>query len=76
MALTVAAYGMILLIVYLLIREKYSLAPVFIVVPVAAALCCGFSMTEIAGFVAQGIESVLNTALLFVFSIGIFIVKE
>lgn len=63
---------MILLIVYLLIREKYSLAPVFILVPVAAALCCGFSMTEIAGFVAQGIESVLNTALLFVFSIVYF----
>lgn len=52
MSLTVAAYGMILLIVYLLIREKCSLAPVFILVPVAAALCCGFSMTEIAGFVA------------------------
>lgn len=72
MTLTVAAYGMILLIVYLLIREKCSLAPVFILVPVAAALCCGFSMTEIAGFVAQGIESVLNTALLFVFSIVYF----
>ncbi len=55
MTLTIAAYGMILLIVYLLIREKCSLAPVFILVPVAAALCCGFSMTEIAGFVAQGI---------------------
>lgn len=72
MILTVTAYGMILLIVYLLIREKCSLSPVFILVPVAAALICGFSVPEIAGFAAQGIESVLNTALLFVFSIVYF----
>lgn len=70
--LTGIGYGMILLIVFLLIREKSSLSPVFIIIPVAAALLCGFSMEEIAGFVAQGIESVLNTALLFVFSIVYF----
>ncbi len=70
--LTGIGYGMILLIVFLLIREKSSISPVFIIIPVAAALLCGFSMEEIAGFVAQGIESVLNTALLFVFSIVYF----
>lgn len=72
MLLTVVGYGMIALIVFLLIKEKASLPPIFILVPVAGALVCGFSLSNICDFVASGINSVLNTAILFAFSILYF----
>lgn len=72
MMLTAAGYIMILLIVFLLIREKASLPPIFILIPVAGAYICGFSSAEICGFAAEGIRSVLDTAILFLFSILYF----
>lgn len=72
MLLTIVGYGIIAAIIILLIKEKASLPPIFILVPVIGALICGFSMNEICGFVAQGMDAVLNTAILFAFSILYF----
>lgn len=59
-------------IVYFLVREKASLPPIFILVPILGALACGFSVSEICGFISAGISSVTDTALLFLFSILYF----
>lgn len=72
MLLTIVGYGMIATIVLLLIKEKASLPPVFTLIPVLGALICGFSPSEICRFVAEGISAVLNTAILFAFSILYF----
>lgn len=72
MILTAAGYLMIIGIVYFLIKEKASLPPVFILIPVLGALVCGFSVVEICGFISDGIVSVTETALLFLFSILYF----
>lgn len=63
---------MIAAIILLLIKEKASLPPIFVLIPIAGALLCGFSMGEICGFVSEGINAVLNTAILFAFSILYF----
>lgn len=63
---------MIIGIVFFLIKEKASLPPVFILIPVLGALACGFSISEICGFISEGIASVTDTALLFLFSILYF----
>ena len=72
MLLTVIGYLIIFLIVFLLIKEKASLPPIFILIPVLGAAICGFSIREISGFIADGISLVLNTAILFIFSILYF----
>ena len=69
---TLIGFLMIGFVVFLLIKDKFALAPVFVLIPTVASLLCGFSLQETAGFVADGINSVLNTALLFVFSILYF----
>lgn len=72
MQLTIVGYGMIAVSVFLLIREKASLPPIFVLVPILGALLGGFSPNEICGFVAAGINAVQNTAILFAFSILYF----
>lgn len=72
MGLMLAGYIMIIGIVVLLIKEKASLPPIFILIPIAGALLCGFPVSEVCGFIAEGIRSVTDTALLFLFSILYF----
>ena len=40
--------------------------------PLIAAACAGFGMEDIAGFVKTGMNSMLSTEILFVFSISYF----
>ena len=72
MLLTIVGYAIIIIIILLLIKEKASLPPIFILVPIIGALICGFTFGEICGFVSEGINAVLNTAILFAFSILYF----
>lgn len=70
------SYCMLAVILYVLIRGKCSLAPVFIVIPFAASILLGYSVHDICQFATDGINSVLNTALLFAFSILYFSILE
>ena len=72
MLLTVIGYLIIFLIVYFLIREKASLPPIFILIPVFGAVICGFSVNEISKYISDGMGLVLNTVILFTFSILYF----
>ncbi len=76
MTITIVSYIMMFIIVFLLIREKASLSPVFILVPVTAALFCGYNIAEISEFAIEGCRSILNTALLFLFSVVYFSILQ
>lgn len=69
---TVVGFILIAVIVFLLLRGKISLAPIFVVLPVLAAIILGFSANDINGFIGDGLKSVLNTAALFAFAVMYF----
>lgn len=70
--ITTVGFIMLLVIVALLLSGKVSLPPIFIIVPIIACLICGFSLTEIGGFIQSGLSATLNTAVLFAFALTYF----
>ncbi len=69
-----ALIGFILMAVLMVVLIKSWVSPpvAFIGLPLIAAVIAGFSLEEIGGFVETGMESMLGTAVLFVFSISYF----
>lgn len=63
---------MVLSLVFCLIKKKLLPPVAFILFPVIAALICGFSIVEIGEFAKTGIEGMVSTVSLFVFSISFF----
>lgn len=70
--ITTVGFIMLLLIVIVLLSGKVSLPPIFVVIPIIAALICGFSMAEIGNFIQSGLNATLNTAVLFAFALTYF----
>jgi CitMHS family citrate-Mg2+:H+ or citrate-Ca2+:H+ symporter len=69
-----ALIGFILMVILMivLIREMMSPTVACILLPLAAAGLAGFGISEIADFVKTGLGTMLNTAVLFIFSISYF----
>ncbi|MBD0298026.1 MAG: citrate transporter [Flavisolibacter sp.] len=61
----------IILLLLLVITKKASPVVALIMVPVATALMAGFT-TELLGFITDGIKSISDTAVMFVFAILFF----
>lgn len=72
MFLGVVGFAMIVIIVAALIRSKSNPVPLFVIVPVIAALICGFTPAQIFEFVKAGVGKTWSTAVLFIFSIVYF----
>lgn len=70
--LTIIGFLLIGILMYVLIRGKMTPITAFIVLPVTAAVCAGFGAEEIGDFIGSGMESMLDTAVLFTFSITFF----
>lgn len=73
-----AAIGFVLMIVLMIVLVKSWVSPpvAFICLPIVAALVAGFGLSEIGGFIESGMESMLSTAVLFVFSISYFTLMD
>ena len=69
---TIIGFLLIAALVVILLRGKIALSPVLIMLPIAAALICGFGFGDIAGFIAKGLQSVLSVVVLFAFAIIYF----
>lgn len=69
-----AIIGFLLMLVLMIVLIKGMAAPpiAFTLLPLAAAVVLGFGAEEIAGFIGSGMESMLDTAVLFVFAISYF----
>jgi CitMHS family citrate-Mg2+:H+ or citrate-Ca2+:H+ symporter len=69
---TVVGFLLIAALVVILLQSKVALAPVLVILPVVAALICGFGFGEITGFIQRGLQSVLTVIVLFAFAIIYF----
>lgn len=72
MKLAIIGFILMIVLMYVLIKEKMSPIVAFILLPLVAAAIAGCGMGEIEGFVENGMETMLSTAILFVFSISYF----
>lgn len=72
MILAIIGFLMLLTIVTLLFKEKFTPMIVFIMVPTVAVFLAGFSIKEVVGFIESGIGTVSEMAVLFIFSITFF----
>lgn len=63
---------MIIIIVWALIQSKTNPVPIFVIVPIIAAVIAGFGPTEIFKFISSGVGKTWSTAVLFIFSIVYF----
>lgn len=70
--LAIVGFLMIAIIIYCLMQSKATPMPIFVIVPIIAALVCGFSFTEIEGFIKSGVTTTMPIAVLFIFSIVYF----
>ena len=70
--LALVGFLMIIIIVWALIQGKTNPVPIFVVVPIVAALICGFGPAQIFKFISAGVGKTWSTAVLFIFSIIYF----
>lgn len=63
---------MIATIVWALIQSKTNPVPIFVIVPIIAAVIVGFGPQDIFGFIKAGVSKTWSTAVLFIFSIVFF----
>ena len=70
--LAVIGFGLMIVLMYVLIKEKMTPPLAFIILPLIAAAAAGFGLEEIAGFIKTGMNTMLSTAVLFIFSISYF----
>lgn len=59
-------------LMYILVSGRVAPPVVFTVLPIVASVALGFSLAEITGFIEAGMESMMDTAILFVFAISYF----
>lgn len=72
MYLAIIGFILIIILMYVLIGEKMSPPMAFIILPLIAAVISGASIADISLYVNDGLASILNTAVLFLFSISFF----
>ncbi len=70
--LAVIGFALMIILMYVLIKEKMAPPLAFILLPLIAAVLAGFGLEEIAGFIKTGMSTMLSTAVLFIFSISYF----
>lgn len=72
MSLAIIAILMIAACFILVLSKKVHMIIPFIVIPIVFALLAGFSLSEISGFVVDGVSSTNNAVLLILFSVAYF----
>lgn len=69
---SIVAAVMILIMLFLLVKNKTTPAVVLIGIPFMAAIVLGFSLPEVGGFITKGIGKVTNIVAMFIFAIMYF----
>lgn len=67
--LTAGGLGIIGATVALLIWNKVSPIVAMVLIPIVGALLLGFSITDIAEFAGEGLSTVMNVTVMFIFAI-------
>ena len=66
--LALIGFALMIILMFALIKEKMAPPLAFILLPLIAAALAGFGLEEIAGFIKTGMNTMLSTAILFIFS--------
>lgn len=74
--LALIGFLMVFATIYLLVKGKSSPITVMILVPVVSAFIVGTNFDELSAYVSSGIGTVMNNAVLFIFSIIFFSVMQ
>ena len=74
--LTVMGFAVIILFMFLVIREVVNVQFAFILLPITAALICGFSLTQIRDWILAGLQANAYMVGLIVFIIPFFLVMN
>lgn len=72
MYLAIIGFALMFILMFVLIKEKMSPPVAFILLPLIAAVIAGFGIEDISNFVSVGLSTMLETAVLFIFSISYF----
>lgn len=72
MNLAIIGFILIIALMYVLIAEKMTPPIAFVLFPLIAAILVGADISQISEYVQTGLGSILNTAVLFLFSISFF----
>lgn len=69
-----AAAGFLTLVVFivLLFTKKASIYTTLVILPIIAALVCGFSVKDIGGFIGKGLTSIAGTGIMLMFAVLFF----
>ncbi len=70
--LAIVGYLVILVMMLMILKNKALPLFCFAVLPVIGALCAGFPVKEVLGFVTKGVGTTWQTAVLFIFSVIYF----
>lgn len=70
--LAIIGYAIIIVMMFLILKDKALPATCFVFLPIIGAIIAGFSIADISGFVSKGVGTTWATAILFVFSILYF----
>ncbi|MGX7350073.1 SLC13 family permease [Dolosicoccus paucivorans] len=70
--LAIVSFTLFAILMYVLITNKLIPPVAFVILPSIAALAIGTSLTDLATYIGDGLGSILNTAVMFLFSISYF----
>lgn len=76
LGLSIIGFLTILVIVLLLISNKVTPIVAMVLTPIVGALIAGFGLAEIGDFFGEGITTVMNVAIMFIFAILFFGVMQ
>ena len=75
MNLAIIGFILIIILMFVLIGEKMSPPMAFIILPLIAVVVSGASIADISLYVNDGLASILNTAVLFLFWIFVLYIN-
>lgn len=70
--LALIGFALMIVLMFVLIKEKMAPPLAFILLPIIAAVLAGFGVADISEFIKTGMKTMMNTAILFIFSISYF----
>lgn len=72
MMLSIIGFITIILVVLILLRGKTIPIVPLVIIPIIAAFVAGFGLSDIGGFFEEGLSTVVNVAIMFIFAILYF----
>src|SRR5690625_7149010 len=74
--LSIIGFITIILVVVILLRGKMIPIVPLVIIPLIGAFVAGFGLSDIGGFFEEGLSTVVNVAIMFIFAILYFVFMQ